>query len=63
MTRFLIIAAAALAVALGSTLASAAAPTSYYMKRAECAREARAKHFGIHFIKRARFLRSCMARE
>jgi hypothetical protein len=60
MIRLLTI--AALAVALGSTLASAA-PTSYYMKKAECAREARAKHFGIHFIKRARFLRSCMARE
>jgi hypothetical protein len=57
------LAAVVLALALGSTLASAAVPTSYYHKRAECAREARAKHFGIHVIKRARFIRACMARE
>ena len=60
LTAFL--AAASLAIALSSTLASAAVPTSYYHKRAECAREARAMHFGVHFIKRARFIRTCMAR-
>jgi hypothetical protein len=57
------LAAASLAIALGSTLASAAVPTSYYHKRAECLREAKAMHFGIHVIKRARFIRTCMARQ
>jgi hypothetical protein len=54
---------ASLAIVLGSTVAYPAAPTSYYHKRTECAREARAKHFGVHFIKRARFIRTCMARQ
>jgi hypothetical protein len=57
------LAAAVLALALGSTLASAAVPTSYYHKRADCAREAKAMHFGVHFIKRARFIRTCMTRQ
>jgi hypothetical protein len=62
MTRLTLrLAAASLAIALGSTLA-VAAPTSYYSKRAECVREAKAMHFGVHFIKRARFIRTCMAR-
>ena len=65
------LAAASLAIALGSTLAQAApsagnmkraAWTLQHNKRVACAREARAMHFGIHFIKRARFIRSCMAR-
>jgi hypothetical protein len=65
------LAAASIAIALGSTLAQAA-PSAGNMKRAAwtlqhnrrvaCAREARAMHFGVHFIKRARFIRSCLAR-
>jgi hypothetical protein len=61
-TRFTLrIAAVALAVALGSTLALAA-PTALDARKAECAREAKAKHFGIHFLKRARFIKNCIAR-
>jgi hypothetical protein len=61
-TRFALrIAAAAFAVAVGSTLASAA-PTAHEVKQADCTREAKAMHFGVHFIKRARFMKNCMAR-
>jgi hypothetical protein len=65
------LAAASLAIVLASTLAQAA-PSAANMKRAGwtllhhkrvvCFREAKAMHFGIHFIKRARFIRACMAR-
>jgi hypothetical protein len=62
MTRFSVrIAAVVLAVVLGSTLA-VAAPTEYDVKKAECTREAKAMHFGIHFIRRARFIKNCIAR-
>ena len=59
------------ALALAFTLTSAsiqAAPMSKEQraaidaKRAECYKEARAQKFGIHFIKRSRFLRECMKR-
>jgi hypothetical protein len=53
--------AVALAITLGSTLA-VAAPTVHDAKKAECTREAKARHSGIHFIKRARFIKNCMAR-
>jgi hypothetical protein len=62
MTRFsLRVAAVSLAVALGSTLA-AAAPTELDVKKAECTREAKTRHFGIHFLRRARFIKNCVAR-
>jgi len=57
------LAAASLAIACGATSVNAAAPTSYYHKKLECARAARAMHFGIHFIRRQLFIRKCMARE
>ena len=72
MTRLVLrLAAASLVVALGASLAQAAPSekdmkrhvwTWSHSKRAECLREARAMHFGVHFIKRARFIRECMAR-
>jgi hypothetical protein len=62
MTRFsLHIAAVVLAFALGSMLA-VAAPTEYDAKKVECTREAKAMRFGIHFIRRARFIKNCIAR-
>jgi hypothetical protein len=62
ITRFTLrIAAVALAVALGSTLALAA-PTALDVKKAEFTHEAKARHFGIHFIKRVRFIKNCVAR-
>jgi hypothetical protein len=62
MARFaLLTAAVSIAVALGSTLATAA-PTELAVKKAECTREAKTRHFGIHFLKRARFIKNCIAR-
>jgi hypothetical protein len=73
MTRLtLSLASASLAIALGLTLAQAApsaanmkraAWTMSHAKRAACLREAKAMHFGIHFNKRARFVKTCMARQ
>ena len=62
MTRLTIrLAIAAFAIVLGVSYASASS-SEVRAKRAECLREADAKHFGIHFIKRNRFIRSCLAR-
>jgi hypothetical protein len=33
----------------------------YYMRKALCEREAAAKHFGMHWIKRQRYVRKCLA--
>ena len=56
------IAAASLALVLGATFVMAA-PVADESRRAECEREAKAMHFGIHFIKRAHFMKNCMARK
>jgi hypothetical protein len=32
------------------------------VKKAECEKEAKAQKFGVHFLKRARFIRGCMKR-
>jgi hypothetical protein len=31
------------------------------MRKAFCQKEAAAKHFGVHFIKRQRYINSCLA--
>jgi hypothetical protein len=33
----------------------------YYMRKAFCEKEAAAKHFGVHWIKRQRYIRRCLA--
>jgi hypothetical protein len=33
----------------------------YYMRKAFCEKEAAAKHFGVHWIKRHRYIRKCLA--
>jgi hypothetical protein len=66
-TTMLRISALALAFTLAGVTAQAA-PTSKEekaataAKEAECSKEAKAKHFGIHFIKRHRFIKECMKR-
>ncbi len=52
-------------VALGITSAALAAQPKqdkiYYMRKAFCEKEAAAKHFGVHWIKRQRYIRKCLA--
>ncbi len=33
----------------------------YYMRKAFCEKEASSKHFGVHWIKRQRYIRQCLA--
>ena len=33
----------------------------YYMRKAFCEKEAAAMHFGVHRIKRARYIKKCMS--
>ena len=60
----------ALALAAAVALPSAAAATStdfsgaksaYSMRKAECKEKAKAKHFGVHWIKRNRWVKDCIA--
>jgi hypothetical protein len=41
--------------------AAAAKNDAYAQKKAECRHEAKAKHFGIHWIKRDRWIKNCIA--
>lgn len=34
---------------------------TYKAKKAECKREAKAKHFGVHFVERNRWIDDCIA--
>jgi hypothetical protein len=55
---------AALALAsygIGIEGASAAKNDVYAQKKAECKQEAKAKHFGVHFVKRDRWIKNCIA--
>lgn len=54
------LAAATVGVSAESALA-AKANNAYAMKKAECKREVKAKHFGIHFIQRDRWIKNCIA--
>jgi hypothetical protein len=63
--------AVAAALAIGSTAAMAQTSTpkqdkqdtsAMAAKKADCKRQARAQHFGIHWIKRSRFMDECMNR-
>jgi len=33
----------------------------YYMRKAFCEKEAAGQHFGVHWIKRQRYIRKCLA--
>jgi hypothetical protein len=60
--------ALALAVALAPAAPAAATSTdfssaksAYSAKKADCKQRAKAKHFGIHWIKRNRWIKDCIA--
>ncbi len=46
---------------LTTETAFAAKKDVYAQKKAECKQEAKAKHFGIHWIKRDRWVKNCIA--
>jgi hypothetical protein len=63
-----VIALAVIAVALPGIGAAAASSTdfssarsAYAAKKADCKARAKAKHFGIHWIKRNRWIKDCIA--
>ncbi|HEV7409307.1 MAG TPA: hypothetical protein VGO01_12550 [Bradyrhizobium sp.] len=53
---------AALAQAPGTGADKAAAAKATAAKKADCKRQAKAQHFGIHLIKRNRYIDECMKR-
>jgi hypothetical protein len=69
MKRTSIAIAAVLVAAALSTSAFAAsrvtdvsaAKSAYAVKKAECKERAKAKHFGMHFIRRNRWVNDCIA--
>lgn len=63
-----VIALALVAVAFSGAAAAAATPTdfsgaksAYAARKAECKEKAKAHHFGIHWIKRNRWIKDCIA--
>jgi hypothetical protein len=46
---------------LASEAALAAKKDAYAQRKAECKQEAKGKHFGIHFVKRDRWIKNCIA--
>jgi hypothetical protein len=46
---------------LSTDAAFAAKNDAYAQKKAECKQEAKAKHFGIHWMKRDRWVKNCIA--
>jgi hypothetical protein len=58
-----LIAAASLPGAAAAATATdfSGAKSAYATKKAECKKKAKAHHFGIHFIKRNRWIKDCIA--
>ncbi len=46
---------------MGPSVALAAKHDAYAQKKADCKQEARAKHFGIHWVKQDRWIKNCIA--
>lgn len=65
MTRIAGIAVAALALTAFGVPANPAfaakTKSAYAQKKAECKQEAKAKHFGVHWVKRDRWIKNCIA--
>jgi hypothetical protein len=56
------VAVSAVAFSGSANLALAAkANSAYAQKKAECKQEAKAKHFGVHFVQRDRWIKNCIA--
>ena len=53
--------ALALAAAVGATTASAASGDAYKAKKAACQDRAKGMDFGIHLIKKNRWVKDCIA--
>jgi hypothetical protein len=56
-----ILAALALTAFVGGTVASAAPGDAYNVKKAECKARADKMKFGVHFIKKNRWMNDCIA--
>jgi len=56
-----LVAAIALASFIGATAAPAAQGDTYKMKKAECSKRADGMSFGVHFIKKNRWVKDCIA--
>ncbi|MEJ0078936.1 MAG: hypothetical protein WDO17_26605 [Alphaproteobacteria bacterium] len=56
-----VIAAIALAAFVGVTAAPAATGDTYKVKKAECKKRADTMSFGIHLIKKNRWVKDCVA--
>jgi len=62
MRRMIAIAAViALTAAAGTTAAMAAGGEHYKTRTEECLERAKAKKFGVHFIRRDRWIRACIS--
>jgi len=49
------------AMAAGTSTDFSGAKSAYATKKAECKQRAKAKRFGVHFIKRNRWIKDCIA--
>jgi len=47
--------------AAGTATDFSSARTAYSQKKADCKERAKAKNFGVHFIKRNRWIKDCIA--
>jgi hypothetical protein len=56
-----LVAALALTALAGATIASAAPGDTYKMRKAACQDRAKAMDFGIHLIKKNRWVKDCIA--
>jgi hypothetical protein len=56
-----VIAAVALASFVGVAAAPAATGDTYKVKKAECKKRASTMHFGVHLIKKNRWVNDCIA--
>ncbi len=59
---FLVIISVATAAFCTASLATQSSkPNLYYMRKSFCEKEAAAMHFGVHRLKRYRYIRKCLA--
>lgn len=61
MRKATVIAAIALAAAISANGASAASGDTYKAKKATCQERAKSMNFGVHLIKKNRWVKDCIA--
>jgi hypothetical protein len=59
LSTAMLLAGASLSISPNTALA--AKHDAYAQRKAECKQEAKAKHFGIHWAKRDRWIKNCIA--